>query len=832
LTPLLKRLGETRLPLVPHLEGIAAALEEREVLVLRSDPGSGKSTLLPPALLDRLGEGGKILMAEPRRAAVLGIAARMAELVGEECGERIGYAVRLEKRVSRRTRLEVLTEGLLIRRLQENPDLRGVETVILDEFHERSVHTDLALALLLDLRRMGARIRLLIMSATMDAAGIASFIDRTENRQGERRVPVFDVPGRCFPVEIRYRPLPERSSLGRETAAALEAILGEEPDHEALVFLPGRREIGEAGAALAGGRLGEKYRILPLHGSLPLARQREVIAGGGEGRRRIILSTNVAETGLTIPGITLVVDSGYVRVERYHLPTAMNRLCPEPASLRSADQRAGRAGRLSPGVCVRLWDPSRPRPRENEPEIRRVDLSAPVLECLLWGVRDREGLPWPEPPSPAAWDRALELLRDLGAAGETGQPTPKGKEMARLGLEPRLGSLCIAGKTAGQAPLACAAAAVLASRDQSGINGDGDFRRRLALVRHNAPGPWIRGVRENAADLLRRLKLDRLSLNWTAGEEAGAGELLAAAFPDRIARSREPGLFRFVSGREARLEGPLAREEWLVAAEADAGERTGFIRLAAPLSPEQALAFLEPQIREEKSLEWTGLIPRTLIVRSAGRLLISHEKRPAFREEVLADLPSMLKDRGLGVLPWEEAPRRLLDRIRFFAAHGRGKGASWGELWDESWDDEALIRDAPRWLGPFVWGGGETGKGPIIDGKGLRQALEFRLGREKSRDLAVLVPETFSLPRGRSRVIAYDSGEPVVRLRLQDAFGIPPVSPILNVPVVFHLLSPADRPIQITADLGGFWTGSYREVRRELRGRYPKHRWPENPMEG
>jgi ATP-dependent helicase HrpB len=820
LTPLLKRLQETRLPLLPHLEEIAAALEREGVLVLRSDPGSGKSTLLPLALLDRLKGGGKILMLEPRRAAALSIAARMADLLGEECGERVGYAVRLEKRLSRRTRLEVLTEGLLVRRLQDDPDLKGVETVVFDEFHERSIHTDLALALLLDLRRMGARIRILIMSATMDAAETASFIGRTEKRPEGRGVPLFDIPGRLFPVDIRYRPLPGRSPLGRETAAALEGILREEPDHETLVFLPGRREIEDAGAALAERGLAETYRVLPLYGNLPLARQREVIAGGGEGRRRIILSTNVAETGLTIPGITLVVDSGYVRVERYHIPTALNRLSPEQASLRSADQRAGRAGRLLPGVCVRLWDPAQARPRENDPEIRRVDLSAPVLECLLWGVRDREGLPWPEPPPQAAWDRALELLRDLGAADGTGAPTAKGKEMARLGVEPRLGSLCIAGKAAGQGALACAAAAILASRDQSGISGDGDFRRRLTLIRRNAPNPWVKGVRETAADLLRRLGLGGLALDWTAEEEAGAGGLLAAAFPDRIVRSREPGLFRFPSGREARIEGPLAREEWLAAAEADAGERTGFIRLAAPVTEEQALAFLKNQIREERSVEWTGLIPRTLRVRAAGRILISQEKRPSSREDVIADLPLMLQNRGLEILPWEGAPRRLLDRIRFFAARREG---------GDAWTDEALIRDASQWLGPFT---GEGGKGPVIGGHGLRQALEYRLGGEKGRDLAALVPEQFPLPGGRSRAVDYGSGEPVVRLRLQDAFGIPPVSRILGVPVVFHLLSPADRPIQITADLGGFWTGSYREVRRELRGRYPKHRWPENPMEG
>jgi ATP-dependent helicase HrpB len=856
-------------PLSPFLPDIRKALETHGAAVLRSDPGSGKSTLVPLALLDGA-DRGTIIMLEPRRAAALGIASRMAELLGEEPGKQVGYAVRLERRGSAKTRIEVITEGLLIRRLQNDPALGGISTIIFDEFHERQAAADLALALVMDLRRMGSPVRLLIMSATMDAAASAAFIDRVENRAGEHKTPVFDCPGRIFPVEISYRPRPERGPLGKETAAALGDILcppgggrtggggksgpAGENGGDILVFLPGRREIADAEAALRAMGMNRDIEIFTLHGGLPLARQKEVISpeesrrGGGGKKRRIILSTNLAETGLTIPGITVVADSGYARLERFHLPTGMNRLILEPISLRSADQRAGRAGRLGPGRCVRLWAQGDLRPKETDPEIRRVDLSSLALECLLWGIKNPDDLPWPESPPSAAWNRAVETLKSLNAIDETLNPTGLGREIAGLGLDPPLGRLCLAGRERGLAPLACVAAALLAGRDGSGIREDADFRPRLELVRRESLGApeedrpgaalsgrgWIKGVRETAGDLLMRLGLGKRPLDWSPESEAGIGELLAPAFPGRICRRHGPSpVFRFVSGREARIEGPLGREEWLCAAEVDAGERSGLIRLAAPLSEETALMVLEKGARTEQRIEWKGLLPRLRVTKNAGRLLLSEERRLPRREEIFPELPRLLEEQGIAILPWEEdegRAKRFLERIRFFAARETA-GTGSGNPPQPLWTDKALIAGAAEWLGPFIWDGGETAKGPLITGQGLLNALAARLGWETKRELDNLVPEYFSLPKGRKKPIDYAGTEPAVKLRLQDAFGIPGVPRVLSVPIVFHLLSPAGRPIQITNNLPGFWAGSYAEVRKEMRGRYPKHFWPENPPE-
>ncbi|MDR0689539.1 MAG: ATP-dependent helicase HrpB [Spirochaetaceae bacterium] len=834
-------LRETGLPLVPRLGEICGALEERGAAVVRSDPGSGKSTLLPLALLDRSPPaGGRILMLEGRRAAAVGISLRMAELLGEKIGERVGYSVRLERRVSPRTRVEVLTEGLLVRRIQGDPGLGGVSTVIFDEFHERSVHTDMALALILDLRRMGLKVRILIMSATMDASRIGAFIDSVENRTGPDKTPVFDCPGRNFPVEIEYRPIPVRIPLGTASAQALIGILREGEAGDVLVFLPGKGEIAAAARALEEAGIGNHRRILPLHGGLPLAQQREVIApppaGAGEPPRRIILSTNIAETGLTVPGITAVVDSGYARIERFHLPTGMNRLCREPVSRQAADQRAGRAGRLMPGRCIRLWDEAAPRPVETDREINRIDLAGLVLECLLWGVRRREELPWPDIPPEPAWERGLELLFRLGAADKDRNPTDRGRDMARLGLHPRLGALCLAGKAAGQGGLAAVSAAILSERDGSGILGDADFCRRLALIRKARDGTgeagskaWVKGIIRTSGDLLRRLGHGEDGLFWNPPEEASVGELLKAAFPDRIAKRQGADQFRFVSGREGTVEGPLAGSEWLVAPEVDAGERSARIGLAAPLSPEGVREVLAGELREEAAVEWKGLFPRTLVLLRAGRLVISEKSGPSRREDILPALEGLLADRGIGILPWEGEGLRLLERIRFFARQGAGRARGGGGPEAAAWTDGALCAGASDWLGPFLWDGHNRGNGPIITGGGLIRALEARLGWKQKQELDILVPPRFTLPNGKERVIAYGSGEPVLRIRLQDAFGIGEEPRILGKPVVFHLLSPADRPIQITADLPGFWAGSYREVRKEMRGRYPKHPWPESP---
>ncbi|MCL2600912.1 MAG: ATP-dependent helicase, partial [Treponema sp.] len=780
-------IAATGLPLVPHLDAICDALEENGSVVLRADPGSGKSTLVPLAILDRF--GGKVVMLEPRRAAVLGIASRVAELLGEGVGGCAGYAVRLERRVSARTRIEVITEGLLVRRLQENPSMfeasppgadpgAGGWTVIFDEFHERSVHTDLALAFVLDLRRMGAKVRLVIMSATMDAGKVAAAI---HGGDGETRTgngtPIMECPGRVFPVDVSYHPLPRRGNLGRECAVALADILalergdgkdGTTPWGDVLVFLPGRGEIAACAGHLKERGFDRHFEIETLHGSLPLEKQRSIVAPQKRAGRRVILSTNVAETGLTIPGVTLVVDSGYARIQRFHIPSGMNRLSLEPVSESSAGQRAGRAGRLGPGRCIRLWARGESRPAETAPEIRRIDISAPVLECLLWGVREMDELPWPDRPGQAAWDSALELLGELGAveaadAGAKAGPTKAGRQMAGLGLEPRLGRLCIVGRDLGKASLACAAAAILSGHD-SGDNDDNDFVTRLSVLRTGFDGgggsPWAKKAGQSAADLLRRLGGAGFA-PWNLEDEANIGEMMALAFPDRIARKRNPDdaestvaaaapteIFRFPSGREARCRMPFAGTEWICALEVDSGERTGYIRLAVPVSRETALAALEKRTFLEKAVEWKGLVPRLAETRKAGRILLDEKRRPCRRDELVPFLPAMLRDQGLAVLPWNEnrgAPQKLLERIRFYAGHASPAP----DAGSQGWDAESLVDDASQWLGPYVWGGNETGKGNIADADALCAALAARLGWEEKRRMDKLVPDSLDLPSGR-----------------------------------------------------------------------------------
>ena len=849
-------ISDSSLPLAPYLREICEGLLSKGAAIVRADPGSGKSTLLPLSLLEARGGKGKIILLEPRRAAVLGIASRMAELLGEKAGERVGYAVRLERKVSEQTRIEVLTEGLFIRRIQADPSLTGISTVIFDEFHERSVMTDLALAFLLDLRRMGSPVNVLIMSATMNAGEIAAFINRAEGRSAVSAVPVFDVPCRVFPVETSHLPLPGKAPIGIETGTALTKILRDETQGDTLVFLPGRREIAAAERTIRLWERAGEFEILPLHGGLPLSRQREIIAprqrtasAAGGQKRRIILSTNIAESALTIPGITMVVDTGYVRLERFHIPSGMNRLSLEEAGFRSAEQRAGRAGRLGPGCCIRLWDASSPRHETADPEIRRIDLSGLVLECLLWGVRSRDDLLWLEPPPLAAWERASGLLLELGAIDKNMKVTALGRETVKLGLEPRLGILCIAGREAGYPGMACAAAAVLSDRDGSAINSDGDFRRRLVMLRNawagsskNPPAePWARSMMETRDDLIRRLRLPAGTENrWTLEDENNAGELLAAAFPDRIAVRQESGRgdcgaasgrFRFVSGREARIEGPLENSHWLVAAEVDAGERSAFIRLGAPVSEETALAILKRQTVSEIRVEWKNLVPKTVISRRAGRLFLGEERRVSSRQEAEGALPQLLRENGLAALPWAEdngTARRLLERIRFFAA---AHDADTGNTGQSHWSDEALIHDAVEWLAPF-FGEPESRSGaPILTASSLKNALKNRLGWDRIPVLDQEVPEAFALPNGRSRMLSYDSGEPVLSARLQDCFGISVHPKILGTPVVFYILSPANRPVQITSDIIGFWSGSYADVRKDMKGRYPKHFWPENPTQ-
>ena len=867
LVDIASRLERIGLPLFPSLPPIAQALEKGLPVIVRSDPGSGKSTLVPLYLMER--KPGRILMLEPRRVAAQGIAVRMADILGEPVGRRVGYSVRMERKVSEYTRIEVVTEGLLVRRIQGDPDLSGVSTIIFDEFHERSIHTDLALALTLELRKLRDDLSLAVMSATMDSQRVADFLDAAESRSGDRRTVVVESPGRMFPVDIEHRPLPGRDRLGRECARVVadEAIrsasaigtmwsadeggagaAGAETAEggDILVFLPGRGEIEDAAAALGQSLPPGIGSVLKLHGGLPLSEQKKVLAPKSgtdrvyaDGVRtngvrtygiRIILSTNVAETGLTVRGVTTVVDSGLVRLQRFHLGTGMDRLTLENASAASVEQRAGRAGRLSRGRCIRLWDSREQRPADTSPEIARVDLSPLVLECALWGCRSPEDLSWLDTPKDAPWQNAADLLIELGALDASFNPTELGRTMARLGLHPRLAALALHGQREGHASLACAAAAVLADRDGSAIRNDADLRLRLEALRGNNPEgeSWRRRTMELARDVSARIGTASSRAGWTSAEETDLGDLLCAAFPDRLGRRQSPGVYRFPSGREAALDGPLGSEEWIVAPEVDAGERLGKIRLAAPVSAATALRLLEKDIREERRIEWEGLVPRTLASRRVGRLELSAARSKSLRAEAAADLPRLLSEQGLGLLPWDEqegAPRRYLERLRFYISKGNPHGER------VSWSDADLAMEAGEWLGPYIWNGQESAGGPILTGAQLSEALRSRLGWKNADALEKTVPDRFETPAGSLRKLDYSSGEPVLRVRIQEVFGMSANPRILGVPVVFCLLSPASRPLQTTGDLVGFWTGSYAEVRKDMRGRYPRHYWPEDPRQ-
>ena len=846
-----ERIAKTGLPLVPWLGDVVSSLQAQGRLMLRSDPGSGKSTLVPLALLET---PGSMVMLEPRRIAAIGIASRMADILEEPLGKTVGYAVRMERRVSEATRIEVLTEGLLVRRLQANPELPGISTIIFDEFHERSLFTDLSFALVLDLCRIKPDLKVLIMSATMDCEVIAERINETEGRTGSQRVPILECPGKMYPIETEYRPPKNGESPVQCCARTIRNILQEAPSPASesygkytgnmhkdgiLAFLPGRREIQALAELLTD--LESDVEILPLHGSLPLSDQRRVLRGAGPGQRRVILATNIAETSLTVPDVSVVVDTGLVRLQRYQLRTGMDRLSLEPASTQSVDQRRGRAGRLGPGRCIRLWAPQEERPPVTEPEIRRLDLASLVLECALWGAEDPESLPWLEAPPRPAWEAGRSLLFDLGAIDAQGKPTSRGKQIAHLALHPRLALLALAGKDAGKPALGAVLAALLSERDPSGIENEADIRLRLEALSKPSQQGRFKSIIDLAVDILHRLKADTVQPSLIPLDDIeNAGELLARAFPDRICRAQEKGSYRFMSGREARIRGRLVKAEWLVAPDADAGDRNGAIYLAAPLSKETALELLAPHFEKEVSVVWDGLIPKARETTVAGRLVIQEDLRKCNVTEAGTALAALLERQGLGILPWDEgagaysgpfrlhqkmSPRNLLDRIRYYAKACSQSDPSMAS----NWSDETLIAEAETWLVPFIWNGETSGEGPIITPETLLLALKERLGWDFLSTLDRKVPALFISPAETARPIEYHSGEPVVSIRIQEVYGMAESPRIMGLPLTFELLSPAGRPIQITRDLGRFWTGSYAEVRKEMRGRYPKHDWPENP---
>ena len=844
------------LPIDAALPALREALTAHRSAVLEAPPGVGKSTVVPLALLEEpWAQGRRLLMLEPRRLAARAIATRMARTLGEAPGATIGYRMRLETRVSRATRVEVVTEGVLTRLLQEDPGLEGVAAVIFDEFHERSLQADLGLALCLDARTaLAPALRILVMSATLDGAAVARVLGDA---------PRVSAAGRIFAIETRYAGrgpplLPaargERSADSPERLVAQLTLraLREEPG-DVLVFLPGAREIRRVQSLLEAASP-PSVTAMPLYGDLAGEAQDAALAPAAQGTRKVVLATNIAETSLTIPGVRVVVDSGLMRRASFDPASGMSQLATRRISRASAEQRQGRAGRTGPGVCYRAWSEGAQESLAafTPPEIADADLAPLALELARWGIREARQLAWLDEPPPATLASARSLLQRLGALDEKGSITSHGQAMARLGVHPRLAHMLLEARRLRAVPLAAQLAALLSERDL--LRGqdaarDADIRTRLEMLSadardRRAADPSVVRARRSARELERWVVDPAVDATVGPGHTPpgrgrsaadDVGLLLAFAYPDRIGRRRPGGEGRYTlaNGRGAAFAGPqsLARQEFIVAAQLDDQERDARILLAAPLGRQPLLEYFADRIRSAERIEWSTRDEAVLARRTLELDGLMLEEKPLAAPAVDAARTAMLqglRELGVGALPWDRETRDLQARSEFVRRElGDGpQAAAWPEC-----SDAALLRSLDDWLGP--WLDGITRREQLA-GLALADALRARLSYEQQRLLADWAPTHLTLPGGaRVRVDYLDESAPLVSVRLQEVFGMA-ATPLLGrqrVPVTLRLLSPAQRPVQVTRDLQSFWRGAYAQVRKDLRGRYPKHHWPENPLE-
>ncbi len=812
------------LPVEAAIPELLAALDSAGAAVLVAPPGAGKTTLVPLALLDHARSGdGRIIVLEPRRIAARMAARRMADLLGESVGETVGYRVRLESRVGPRTRIEVVTEGLFLRRLQSDPALTGIAAVLFDEFHERSVDTDLALALTLEARgALHDDLWLVVMSATLEAEPIAGLLGG---------VPVVRSEGRAWPVAQRWLGRPAGPRIEAAVAEAVLKALREE-EGDLLAFLPGGAEIRRTVAHLDG-RLPAGTVALPLYGDLPAAAQDEAVRFRSDGPRRVILATAIAETSLTIEGVRIVVDAGLSRVARYDPAAGMNRLETVRVTQASAAQRAGRAGRTAPGVCFRLWDEAEHRGllAFNAPEILSADLAPLALELARWGTTEAGSLSWLDPPPAPALSMARALLGGLGALDRAGRITPHGTAMLDFGLHPRLAHMVLAGAGMGMGGLACDLAGLIEERDILRRVRDADLRHRVAVLRGlrdaGADQTVLARIRAVARDLRRRLPGGDARGD---GDVDDAGALVSLAYPDRIGRRRGgPGRYQQSGGGGAALDeaDPLARAEWLAIAATDGDRREARVFLAAPITRETVETLHAEAIVSEDRVAWDDRAGAVVAARERrlGRIVIAQEPLgDAAADRVLEALLAWIARTGLDVLPWSAAALRLRRRVEFLR-RAEGEGSDLPDF-----GDAALLRGLADWLGPHLHG---IGRRSQLEGIDLAAILSAALSYEQRRRLDAEAPTHVTVPSGSQVALDYESGEvPVLAVRLQEMFGAVDTPRLARgrVAVVLHLLSPAARPLQVTSDLAGFWRGAYAEVRREMRGRYPKHHWPEDPL--
>jgi ATP-dependent helicase HrpB len=795
------------LPVDEALLPLREALARGRAAVLVAPPGAGKTTRVPLALLDEPWMAGRrMLVLEPRRIAARAAAARMASQLDEPVGETVGLRIRFGSKVSKRTRIEVVTEGVFTRLALDDPELSGVAAVLFDEFHERSLDADLGLALALDVHR-GLRddLRILAMSATLDGARVAKLLVDA---------PVIESHGHAYEVDTRYLGRNARERIEPQMAAAIRRALADEPG-SVLAFLPGAAEIRRTAE-----RLGESLRdpsvdIVPLHGALDAEMQDRAIAPSPPGRRKVVLATSIAETSLTIEGVRIVVDSGLARVPRYEPAVGLTRLATVRVSRASADQRRGRAGRTQPGVCYRLWGEPETRSLAPfaPPEILAADLAPLVLDLAAWGVSNPMTLAWLDPPPAAALDEARALLRELDALDESGRITARGRRLSRLPLPPRLAAMIVSAAEEGEAQLAAEVAAIVSER---GLGGDDiDLAHRLDNFRHE------RSRRaEKARAMARRWAEMATASAASPREKSSLGSLLARAYPDRIAKARagKPGEFLLENGRGAWLDPAhaLAREPYLAVAELAGMAAEARILLAAKISAREVERRFAAHIIESKEVYFdeASASVRGRAMRRLGAIVLGERPLPIeANAETAAALAEGLARRGLARLPWSSAQRRLLERARFVDA--------------KRFSEARLAATVGEWLAPALTGRTSLAQ---IGADDLANALHTLLPRDLIRRMERDMPSHFVAPTGSRLPIDYDAaGGPTVTVRVQELFGLDEHPNIGNLPLVLALTSPAGRPIQVTRDLPAFWRGSWADVRREMRGRYPKHPWPEDP---
>jgi len=823
---------KTPLPIDSLLPDLQRTLETHTRAVLQAAPGAGKTTRVPPALLDAPWlNGKKIVMLEPRRLAARAAAHRMATLLRESAGETVGYRTRLDTKIGPTTKIEVVTEGILTRILQHDPSLNEYGLVIFDEFHERSLQADLGLALALQAQSLFRKdLRLLVMSATLDI--------RTLTQQ-MKHAPMLTCKGKLFPVETRYLGSFENREFTQQVTKTIQRLLKTETGNM-LVFLPGAGEIRRVEEQLFALSLPQQTLITSLYGNLSPQAQDQAILPPPTGWRKVVLSTNIAETSLTIEGIRIVLDIGLMRLPRFDPSSGMSRLTTITISQASAEQRRGRAGRLEPGLCVRCWPETTQRtlsPR-TPPEILDTDLTSLALELAVWGIQDTAELFWLDPPPTGALAQARQLLRSLGALDTEGHVTEHGRKMADLPLHPRLAHMILQGMKRHLGILGCDLAAVLSERDLlkgSAAQGQTDLRSKMEDYYRQAPGGTRSGVIQRICQTSQRWQ-KLLGITAHPGNQKHnidlIGILLAQAYPDRIAQrqANESRRYKLANGRLARFHHPdtLEHQEYLVIADLDGAQPLSHIYMATPIHQEDLFKDFVDLLQTKECVEWNEATQSVVANREQrlGQLILEERRLPQPNSElVVAALLKGIRINGLSCLPWTKTHHNWQARVQFLR-RVMGPETDWPDV-----SNDTLLKTFEIWLAPYLTGISSLAQLKRLD---LTWPLHALLPTEQRRNIDTLAPTHLTIPSGSRIALDYESGEiPILAVRLQELFGMTETPFVANgkVPVVIHLLSPARRPVQATQDLKSFWETGYVEVKKELKGRYPKHFWPDDPLQ-